>query len=90
MASAAGVPSEKLTRVGTFSETVRPGYRGAVLAWRGLAGFGAGAIAPLAFGFVLDQTTRSGPVLSWGLAFACLGLGGLGAFACALALRRAR
>jgi MFS family permease len=71
-----------------ISETVRPGYRGAVLAWRGLAGFGAGAIAPLAFGFVLDQTSLNGPVLSWGLAFACLGLGGLGAFACALALRR--
>jgi MFS family permease len=73
-----------------ISEAVRPGYRGAVLAWRGLAGFGAGAIAPLAFGLVLDQTTRNEPMVSWGLAFACLGLGGLGALACALALRRAR
>jgi MFS family permease len=69
------------------SEAVRPGYLGAVLAWRGFAGFGAGALAPLAFGFVLDQTTRSGPVISWGFAFAALGLGGLVALACALALR---
>jgi MFS family permease len=68
-----------------ISEVVRPGYLGAVLAWRGFAGFGAGALAPLAFGFVLDQTNTS-----WGLAFASLGLGGLAAFACALALRRSR
>ena len=68
-----------------ISEVVRPGYLGAVLAWRGFAGFGAGAAAPLAFGFVLDQTNKS-----WGLAFASLGLGGLAALACALALRRAR
>jgi MFS family permease len=73
-----------------ISEVVRPGYLGAVLAWRGFAGFGAGALAPLGFGFVLDQTTARGPVLSWGLAFASLGLGGLAALACALALRRAR
>ncbi|MCD6040844.1 MAG: transporter [Burkholderiales bacterium] len=73
-----------------ISEAVRPGYLGAVLAWRGFAGFGAGAVAPLAFGFVLDQTLMQGPVVSWGLAFAMLGLGGLAALACALALRRAR
>jgi len=73
-----------------ISEAVRPGYLGAVLAWRGFAGFGAGAVAPLAFGFVLDQTHMKGPVVSWGLAFAMLGLGGLAALACALALHRAR
>ena len=56
------------------SESVRPGYRGAVLAWRGLAGFGAGAVAPIAFGLVLDQTTMKGPVVSWGLGFAALGV----------------
>jgi MFS family permease len=71
-----------------ISEAVRPGYLGAALAWRGFAGFGAGAIAPLALGFVLDQTAMKGPVVSWGLAFATLGLGGLAALACALALRR--
>jgi MFS family permease len=67
-----------------ISETVRPGYLGAVLAWRGLAGFGAGAAAPLAFGFILDVTTMHDPMVSWGLGFATLGLGGAAAFACAL------
>jgi MFS family permease len=71
-----------------ISEVVRPGYLGAVLAWRGFAGFGAGAVAPIAFGFVLDQTAMNGPVVSWGLAFAALGVGGALALACALALRR--
>ena len=71
-----------------ISEVVRPGYLGAVLAWRGFAGFGAGAVAPLAFGFVLDQTTLHGPMVSWGLGFVSLGVGGAIALACALALRR--
>jgi MFS family permease len=75
-----------------ISEVVRPGYLGAVLAWRGFAGFGAGAIAPLGVGLILDLATGAGasPAVSWGLAFVTLGLGGLGAFACALALRRSR
>jgi MFS family permease len=67
-----------------ISEVVRPGYLGAVLAWRGLLGFGAGAVAPLAFGIVLDATT------SWGLGFVALGLGGAVALACALFLRQHR
>jgi MFS family permease len=72
------------------SEVVRPGYLGAVLAWRGLAGFGAGAIAPLGFGLILDvaNTSGAGPVSSWGLGFATLGLGGAVALFCALGLRR--
>lgn len=71
-----------------ISEAVRPGYLGAVLAWRGFAGFGAGAIAPLGVGLVLDLSAGAGPTISWGLAFVSLGLGGLIAFACAVALRR--
>jgi MFS family permease len=73
-----------------ISETVRPGYLGAVLAWRGLLGFGAGAVAPLGVGLVLDVAgaARAGPVISWGLGFATLGVGGAIALACALALRR--
>jgi MFS family permease len=73
-----------------ISETVRPGYLGAVLAWRGLLGFGAGAIAPLGVGLVLDLAgaAGAGPVVSWGLGFATLGLGGAIALACAVALRR--
>lgn len=72
-----------------ISETVRPGYLGAVLAWRGLLGFGAGAIAPLGVGSVLDMAgaAGAGPVVSWGLGFATLGLGGAIALACAMALR---
>lgn len=72
-----------------ISEAVRPGYLGAVLAWRGFAGFGAGAAAPLGFGLVLDLAAArgAGPAVSWGLGFAALGLGGTAAFVCALALR---
>jgi MFS family permease len=75
-----------------ISEAVRPGYLGAVLAWRGFAGFGAGALAPLGFGLVLDAAAGAGasPAVSWGLGFAMLGIGGALAFACALALRRPR
>jgi MFS family permease len=73
-----------------ISEAVRPGYLGAVLAWRGLAGFGAGAVAPLGVGLVLDWAagTGAGPATQWGLGFATLGLGGVVALWCALALRR--
>jgi MFS family permease len=72
-----------------LSEAVRPGYLGAGLAWRGLAGFGAGAVAPLGFGLVLDAATAAdlGAAISWGLAFTTLGLGGALALACAAALR---
>lgn len=71
-----------------ISEAVRPGYLGAVLAWRALLGFGVGAVAPLAFGVVLDATIGLGPAASWGLAFAALGLGGVLALLCAMLLRR--
>jgi MFS family permease len=75
-----------------ISEAVRPGYLGAVLAWRGFAGFGAGAVAPLAVGLVLDAAAGAGasPAVSWGLGFVALGFGGAIALACALALRPAR
>ncbi|HZM35825.1 MAG TPA: MFS transporter [Burkholderiales bacterium] len=73
-----------------ISEAVRPAYLGGVLAWRGLAGFGAGAIAPLAVGMVLDGFVSRGPIVSWGLGFATLGLGGAAALACALLLRQHR
>ncbi len=75
-----------------ISEAVRPGYLGAVLAWRGLAGFGAGAAAPLALGLVLDVAARAdtGPAAAWGMGFAALGMGGAAALICALALRHPR
>ncbi len=73
-----------------ISEAVRPGYLGAVLAWRGLLGFGAGALAPLAFGMALDATGHLGEAASWGLAFGGLGIGGALALLCAWRLRPAR
>lgn len=72
-----------------LSETVRPGYLGAALAWRGLAGFSAGALAPLAVGLALDAAGGAGPAVSWGVGFATLGIGGAVAVACAVALRGA-
>lgn len=73
-----------------LAEAVRPGYLGAVLAWRSLLGFGAGAVAPIAFGAVIDLTNAPGatPAL-WGPAFMLLGAGGALATLCALALRGA-
>jgi len=65
-----------------IAEVVDPGYRGAVLAWRGLAGVFIGGIAPLAFGAVYDLATAS-PSLSsvaWALGFMTIGLGGLVSF----------
>lgn len=70
-----------------LSESIRPGYLGAALAWRALAGFSAGAVAPLALGFALDAMAPAGPAVSWGMGFATLGLGGAAAVACAVAWR---
>ena len=74
-----------------ITEHVEPGVLGTVLAFRSLAGFGAGAIAPVAFGFVLDHTNLPGqPPTVWGWAFVCLGLGGVVAGGCAMLLTRER
>lgn len=74
-----------------FTEAVSPAYLGSALAIRSLFGFGAGAIAPLAFGVVLDLTNPPGlRPTSWGWAFVTLGLGGLGATLCAWGLKSGR
>jgi len=61
-----------------ITEVVDPAHLGSVLAVRSLLGFGAGAVAPLAFGAVLDFTggraTPTGGI--WGWAYAVLGIGG--------------
>ncbi len=66
-----------------LTEAVDAAYLGSALGLRSLIGFGAAAIAPLAFGAVLDWTnaTVDGQQVytSWGWAFGVLGLGGLGA-----------
>jgi MFS family permease len=72
-----------------FTEAVRPAYLGSGLALRSLLGFGAGAIAPLVFGAVLDATNPAGGTLTtWGWAFVSLGVGGAGATWCAWRLPR--
>lgn len=66
-----------------LAEVMEPSYLGVALGVRSLLGFGGAAIAPLAFGAVLDL---SNPLINgqrsyetWGWAFSVLGLGGLGA-----------
>jgi MFS family permease len=74
-----------------LTESVSAPYLGAALAFRSLLGFGAGAIAPLAFGAVLDATNTAGTTpTAWGWAFATLGVGGGIATACAWGLGRER
>ena len=75
-----------------LTEAVPPSVLGSVLAVRSLLGFGAGAIAPLAVGAVLDlgTTLALAPAVRWGLAFATLGLGGLGAAVFAAQVGRGR
>jgi MFS family permease len=55
---------------------------------RSLFGFGAGGVAPIIFGVMLDLTNPvdSAPE-NWGWAFTVLGLGGLVATLCALLYR---
>ncbi len=61
-----------------LTECVDPARLGSVLALRALLGFGAGAVAPVVFGAVLDATNPAGaPPAVWGWAFMTLGLGGL-------------
>jgi len=75
-----------------ITENVDPSYLGAAFALRSFLGFGAGAIAPLVFGAVLDWTNPDfagkGFYANWGWAFCILGLGGLGAVVAAYMLYR--
>ena len=59
-----------------ITEVVDPAHLGSVLAVRSLLGFGAGAVAPLVFGAVLDLTDGRVAGGVWGWAFAVLGVGG--------------
>jgi MFS family permease len=70
-----------------ITEVVAPAYRGSALALRSLLGYGAGAIAPLLFGGILDWrgVQNAG---AWGWAFASLGAAGLGAALSAVLLYR--
>jgi MFS family permease len=71
-----------------LTETVTPSRLGSALAVRSLLGFGAGAVAPLVFGMVLDlHGGRAAGAAGWGWAFSALGVGGVLGLACALWLR---
>jgi len=72
-----------------ITEVVAPAYRGAALALRSLTGYGAGAIAPLVFGIVLDLYAGGrGSQGGWGWAFGTLGAAGALAVACTVVLHR--
>jgi MFS family permease len=66
-----------------LSELVSPNFLGTALALRSLIGFGVGAVAPTAFGLVLDLTNSGetqkalGYLPEWGWAFSMLGLAAL-------------
>jgi MFS family permease len=61
-----------------LSELVPSRILGTALALRSLVGYGAGALAPAAFGLVLDATNvPGGPPQVWGWAFASLGAGAI-------------
>lgn len=73
-----------------LTESVEPGYLGSVLAVRALVGFGAGGIAPVAFGAVLDLTNPAGTAPEiWSWSFTVLGAGGIAATLCAILFREA-
>lgn len=70
-----------------LTENVSAPYLGAALALRSFLGFGAGAVAPIVFGRILDLTNVPGPLpTTWGWAFVALGAGGLAAAYCAWGL----
>jgi MFS family permease len=73
-----------------LTETVPAAVLGTTLALRSLLGFGAGAVAPLVFGAVLDATNPPGAPSVWGWAYVTLGVGGVLATVCALTLGRGR
>jgi MFS family permease len=75
----------------SITEVVEPAYRDAALGLRSLVGYGAGAIAPVIFGYILDWRGGVGAgTRAWGWAFGSLGIAGLLAVASVVALPEAR
>lgn len=71
-----------------LTETVPAAYLGSALGLRSLLGFGAAAISPVVFGYLLDLTNVPGAAPTvWGPAFMSLGLGGALATWCAWRFR---
>lgn len=72
-----------------MTEAIQPRYLGTLLALRSILGFGAGAVSPLAFGWILDATNAAGELPHvWGWAFMLLGVGGAIATVCATLLQQ--
>jgi MFS family permease len=68
-----------------------PHQRGAAMAVYSFGGFGAGFLAPLVFGFVLDVAGGKSAPAAWGVAFGSLGIGCLaGAVAAGLGRHSSR
>jgi MFS family permease len=64
-----------------LTELVAPGYLGAAMGLQSLIGYSLGMISPTVFGWALDTFRDWHPYpgvhAEWGIAFACVGLGGL-------------
>lgn len=74
-----------------LTEAVEPSYLGSILAIRSLLGFGAGGLAPIMFGALLDLTNQPDTTPeTWGWAFTALGFGGITATLCAIFYREPR
>ncbi|MFD1625244.1 MFS transporter [Azospirillum griseum] len=69
-----------------MTEATPPDRLGAALAVRSILGFGAGGVAPLAVGLVLDHVPPGSGGAGWGWGFALLGVGGGMATLCAALL----
>lgn len=71
-----------------MADAVAPGQLGRMLALRSILGFGAGALSPLVFGWILDLSNPPGALpTQWGWSFAILGVGGMLALASAVLLK---
>ncbi len=60
-------------------EASDPALRGATMAVHSALGFGAGFVAPLAFGLALDLAGGNRSAFAWGVAFVTLGIGAVAA-----------
>jgi MFS family permease len=69
------VMSDSAALTAGLIETTPPHARGAAMAVYSFAGFGAGFVAPLVFGVVLDLAGGKADAFAWGLAFGSLGVG---------------
>ncbi len=69
------VMSDSAALTAGLVEATPAAVRGAAMAFYSFAGFGAGFLAPVAFGLVLDLAGGQASARAWGLAFGSLGAG---------------